>query len=75
MRLISDVRSSEAASFATGLFTEIRIIERTASSIGYPAGAVIVVITVTFMLGSRSSNSSRRANFSNIQGSICTLSV
>lgn len=75
MRLLLDGPSSETASFATGLFTEIRILERTASPIDYPAGAVIVVITVTFMLGSRSSNSSHRATFSNIQGSICTLSV
>lgn len=67
MRSLVDRRSSEAAGFATGLFTEIRIIERTASPIGYPAGAVIVVITVTFMLGSRSSQQQPRATFSNVQ--------
>jgi hypothetical protein len=67
MRSLEDGPSSEAASFAPGLFTETRIIERTASPIGYPAGAVSKVITVTFVLDSRRSNSSRRANFSNIQ--------
>ena len=40
MRVLLDGPSSETASFATGLFTEIRIIERTVSPFDYPGGAV-----------------------------------